>query len=54
VQAIRLAACFQLFTGSVALTKVEKFPRNATCVSVFSSQKSPRAARHQSVNTIIR
>jgi len=49
VQTTRLATSFETFTGLVALTRPEKFPRKATCVSVFFSQKSPKAARRQSV-----
>ena len=45
----RLAASFEPLTGSVALTGLEKFPRKATCISVFFL-KSPKAAEHQSVN----
>jgi len=50
VQATRLSTYFGTFTGSVALTGPEKFPRKATCVSVFFSGKSPKAAGRQSVN----
>jgi len=32
VQARRLAASFETFTGSVERTGPEKFPRKATCV----------------------
>jgi len=53
VQATRLAVSFKLLTGSVALTGQEKFPHKATCVSVFFSQTSPKAAGRQSVNTIV-
>jgi len=35
VQTTRLAASFELLTGSVALTGPEKFPRKATCDPVF-------------------
>jgi len=50
VQTRRLAASFEPFTKSVALPRPEKFPQKATCLSVFFSRKSPRAARSQSVN----
>jgi len=51
VQATRLAASFEPFTRSVALTGPEKFLRKATCVLVFFSRKSPKAAGCQSVKT---
>jgi len=46
VQTKRLAASFETLTGLVALTGPEKFPRKATCVSVFffwNPQKRPDA-----------
>jgi len=50
VQATRLTASFELFTGSVMHTRPEKFPRKATtCVLVFFSQKSPKAAGREKV-----
>jgi len=49
VQTARLAASFELLTGSVALTGREKFPRKATCDLVFFSQNSLKAAGRQSV-----
>ena len=49
MQATRLAASFELLTGSVAFTRLEKFPRKATCVSVFFSRKSAVLVGHQSV-----
>jgi len=50
MQTTRLAASFETFSGSVPLTGPEKFPRKATCVSVFLSWKSPKVAGRQSVN----
>ena len=50
VQTRRLATSFDISTRSVTRTRAEKFPRKATCVSVFFSQKCPKAARRQSVN----
>jgi len=47
VQTRRLATSFEPFTGS--LTRAEKFLHKATCVSVFYSRKSPKAAGRQSV-----
>jgi len=44
-----LAASFELLTGSVAFAGLEKFPHEATCISVFFSLKSPISARRQSV-----
>ena len=44
VQTRRLAASFDASTRSIALTDREKFPRKATCVSVFFS-KIPKSAR---------
>jgi len=49
VQATWLAVSFQTLTRSVALTGTEKFLHKATCVSLFFSQKSPKAAGCQSV-----
>jgi len=49
VQTRRLAVSFEAFTGSVALTGLEEFPRKTTCVSVFFSRKPLKATRHQSV-----
>jgi len=46
VQTRRLAASFDTATRSIALTKREKFPCKATCVSVFffeNPQKRPDA-----------
>ena len=50
----RIAASFDTLTRSVGLTGPEKFRHKATCVSVFFSRKSPKAARRQSVNTYSR
>jgi len=45
----RLAESFEPFTGFVALTGPEKFPRKATWVLVFFSRKSPKPAGRKSV-----
>ena len=52
VQTRRLAASFEPFTGSVALTEPEKFPCKTTCVSVVFTRKSPKAARRRSINFV--
>jgi len=49
VQATRLATSFEILTGSVALTGLEKFSCKATCVLVFFLRKSPRAPGRLSV-----
>jgi len=49
VQTRRLATSFEPFTRSVALTRLEKSPHKATCVSVLFSRKSPKPAGRQSV-----
>jgi len=54
VQATRLVAFFETLTRSVAYTRPEKFPCKATCISVFFSQKSPKSAGCESVNTTVR
>jgi len=50
VPATRFAASFELLTRSAALTGPENFPHKATCVSVLFSRKSPKLARHLSVD----
>jgi len=50
VQATRLVVLFELLTGLVALTRLEKFLHKATCVPVIFSRKSPISAGRQSVN----
>jgi len=45
MQATRLAAPFELLARSVALTEPEKFPRKATCISVFFFVKIPKTGR---------
>jgi len=44
VQTTRLAESFELLT-----TRLEIFPHKATCDPVILAQKSPKAARHESV-----
>ena len=53
MQGTTLAVSFETTTttGSVALTGAEKFPCKVMCVSVFFSQKSPKAAGRQSVKS---
>ena len=49
VQATRLAASFELLTGLVALTRLEKFLWKAMCVLVFFFQKSRNPSGRQRV-----
>ena len=52
VETRRLAASFYASTRPTALTKWEKFPHKATCVSaLFFFRKSAKAAGRQSVDT---
>jgi len=53
VQTTGLAESFELFTGSVALTGPEKFPRKAMCVLVGFFLKSQKAAGRQSVERVM-
>jgi len=53
VQTRRLATSFGTFTGSVALTRQEKFPCKATCVLVFFFQKSSISAWRESVDKLV-
>jgi len=49
VQATRLATPIETLTGSVALTRAEKFQAKPHAFQCFFSRKSPKAARRQSV-----
>ena len=51
VKTRRLGAFFEPFTGSVALTRPEKFPCKATCNPVVLAREFRISARRESVNT---